>query len=227
MPLVNCPECGAGVSGDALACPRCGFPRPGGPVAMPPRRGVSTGWIIVGFMAMGALAVGLLGWGVYRFAQYAENGPRAPYERVDYLDTVPSTPAEDFEGFPDYADSAQREVAADEGRVLPPDSGTYDLGVVEAAPELLNRDEVATALQRNYPPLLRDAGVEGRVMLRYRVTRDGMVDPGSVGVEEASHDAFSEAAVRVVKRMRFRPARYKGSPVPVWVVQPITFQTSM
>ena len=194
------------------------------PPAHTPARGRSAGWIIFGVLAIAVLGVGLLGWGAYRLAQRVDDQPPPSYERVDYLDSVPPTLPAGAEELPDYVDSVRREMAAGEGRELPPDSGTYELSALDTPPELLNRDEVAAALQRNYPPLLRDAGVGGRVMLRYRITRAGDVDAGSVEVLESTHDDFTVAALRVAKRMRFRPGRYNGSPVPVWVSQPITFQ---
>ncbi|HEU4562174.1 MAG TPA: energy transducer TonB [Longimicrobium sp.] len=195
------------------------------PPSTPARaRGVPAGWIIFGVLAVGVLGVGLLGWGAYRLVQRVDNEPRQPYERVDYLDSVPPALPSGAEDLPDYVDSVQREMAGEEGRVLPPDPDTYESSALDTPPQMLNRDEVAAALQRNYPPLLRDAGIGGRVMLRYRITRDGGVDAGSVEVVESTHDAFTEAAARVVKQMQFRPGRHNGSPVAVWVVQPIDFR---
>jgi TonB family protein len=95
---------------------------------------------------------------------------------------------------------------------------------VEVQPELVNREEAAAALSRNYPPLLRDAGVTGTVTIRMRIGRDGVVDPASIQVESTTHELFSDAAVRVAQRLRFSPARSRGQPVPVWVTLPITFQ---
>lgn len=107
-------------------------------------------------------------------------------------------------------------------RVPGPD-GTYDLAEVDERPELTNRSEVDRLMQRNYPPLLRDAGIAGQVTLRFRVNEDGRVDAESIAVENASHDAFGDAARRVVERMRFRPATVGGRAVRVWVTLPITF----
>jgi periplasmic protein TonB len=111
-------------------------------------------------------------------------------------------------------------------RQAPPDEGTYELSAVEEQPELSNRSEVARQLSRNYPPLLRDAGVVGTVTIRMRVLENGQVDPASIAVENATHDAFADAARRVVERMRFRPAKVGGRAVKVWVTLPVTFQLS-
>jgi TonB family protein len=183
---------------------------------------VSAGWIIFGFLAVGALGLGLLGWGAYRLVQ-----PRRTSEEfVVFVDSAPRPPAPAPAELPDYVDSTRRDLAGEAGRPQPPDSGTYEMSAVDTPPQLLNRDEVAAVLTRNYPPLLRDAGVEGRVWIRFRVTRTGEVDVGKVEVLESSHDAFTEAAARVTRRMRFRPASRHGTPVPVWVSLPIAFQTT-
>ncbi|MDH3292339.1 MAG: energy transducer TonB [Gemmatimonadota bacterium] len=74
-----------------------------------------------------------------------------------------------------------------------------------------------------YPSMLRRAGIEGYVNLRYIVLTDGTVDPTSIVVVESSHAQFEQAAVRSVREARFRPGRMRGTPVRVLVEQRITF----
>ncbi|HEX6750056.1 MAG TPA: TonB family protein [Longimicrobium sp.] len=100
---------------------------------------------------------------------------------------------------------------------------TLDLRDAETMPVLTNRSEVVTALQHNYPALLRDAGVTGSVVIRIRITGEGRVDSSAVRVESATHDAFGAAAAHVAQAMRFRPALLHGQPVPVWATLPVTF----
>jgi TonB family protein len=101
---------------------------------------------------------------------------------------------------------------------------SYDSRLVEVQPELTNRAVVSQALSREYPQALRMADQTGTVMLRFRVMEDGTVDRPTVAVERYTHPDFSEAAVRVVYRMRFRAARLDGKPVPVWVTLPVIFE---
>jgi protein TonB len=150
---------------------------------------------------------GAAGWFVYHRFQQAVHRTTAP-ELVDYIDSI-------------SADTIRSDVSPRE--VLPPDS-TYELSSVEEQPSLANSQQVQAALARNYPPLLRDAGVSGQVVVRMRVQPDGTVDPQSITVEQSTHDAFSTAAVRVAEIMRFRPAKVQAKPVPVWVTLPIIFQ---
>lgn len=99
-------------------------------------------------------------------------------------------------------------------------------GDPEERPQLVNRSEMTRLIARNYPPLLRDAGISGEVVVRARVLETGRVDSASVEVVEATHQGFGGAAVRVVRRAIFLPARAKGQPVPFTLVLPIAFSVS-
>jgi protein TonB len=136
--------------------------------------------------------------------------------------------AEDFSGqgtLGGVANGVANGVAQDVStRTAPPDQGTYDLESVQEKPDLQNRADLARNLSRNYPPLLRDAGVGGQVQVKFRVNEDGRVDAESIEIIDTSHEAFGDATKRVVERMRFRPAKVDGRPVKVWVILPITWQ---
>jgi protein TonB len=111
-------------------------------------------------------------------------------------------------------------------RIPPPmgDGRVYDIEVLDQAPRLSNPSVVQRSLERAYPPLLRDAGVGGTVLLGFTVVEDGSVDPASVEVLESTNQEFSTAAVDVVKRMRFTPGIVNDRAVRVGVQLPITFQ---
>jgi protein TonB len=98
----------------------------------------------------------------------------------------------------------------------------YDMSVVEVRP-VLERTGLARILERNYPSILRDSRVNGRVIIELVVDEDGVPVPGSARVIEASHPAFGEATLRVADRFRFRPARIDGTAVPVVVTIPIVW----
>ncbi|HEX5872440.1 MAG TPA: TonB family protein [Longimicrobium sp.] len=95
-----------------------------------------------------------------------------------------------------------------------------DESMVEVRP-VLDRNGLGRALERNYPPVLRDARVSGRVVIELIVDENGRPRPGSARVVDASHSAFADAALRAVDRFRFRPARIGGTAVPVRVTIPI------
>jgi TonB family protein len=204
MPLVNCPACGRPVSVHAAACPSCGHPQS---IPAPPARPDRTLLVVLGAALVVVALVGGIGWFVLRAlsANAEARRHRPPEELVDYEEVVDSP-------------------AAPPVAVAPPADGTLELSEVDEQPQLLNRDSISSRLSRNYPPLLRDAGVEGNATVRLRVQRDGSVDQESIQVENATHPMFGEAASRVVERMRFSPAKVHGEPVPVWVTLPVGFQ---
>jgi periplasmic protein TonB len=106
-------------------------------------------------------------------------------------------------------------------RTTPPDEGTYELSAVEELPRLTNGADFGRQLQRNYPPLLRDARVEGTVTVRFRVNEEGRVDESTITIVDSTHEQFNEPTIRSVARLRFRPAKVNGRPVKVMVDQPI------
>jgi protein TonB len=92
------------------------------------------------------------------------------------------------------------------------------------APELKNREEVARALERNYPPLLRDAGIGGEVNVWILIDEKGQVMKTQVHTA-SGYVALDEAALKVANIMKFSPAQNRDLTVKVWVSLPIKFTT--
>jgi protein TonB len=91
-------------------------------------------------------------------------------------------------------------------------------------PELQNREAVSRALVRNYPPLLRDAGIGGTVLLWALINESGTVLKTQVK-EKSGHEAFDAAASKVADIMKFSPALNRDQKVKVWIQLPIVFKT--
>ncbi len=91
------------------------------------------------------------------------------------------------------------------------------------APEVTNRSAVAEALEREYPALLRDAGVEGRALVHILIDPQGSVHAVEIA-DPSGHPALDDAALRVARSMTFAPARRDGDAVPVWIQIPLSFQ---
>jgi TonB family protein len=104
------------------------------------------------------------------------------------------------------------------------DDGVYDLTEVERLPSPRNMPDVSRWLERNYPPLLRDSGVEGEVVVSFVVDEDGRAERNSIQVTSSSHPGFDETAIRAAERLRFRPAKLEGREVRVRASLPIRFQ---
>ena len=92
------------------------------------------------------------------------------------------------------------------------------------APELRNRGDVQTALVRNYPPLLRDAGIGGAPTVHFFIDDQGVVRKVLIS-KSSGYPALDEAALAVAATMQFTPAYNRDKPVPVWIEIPIVFST--
>lgn len=94
----------------------------------------------------------------------------------------------------------------------------YDL-----APSIRNRDEVTRALAREYPPLLRDAGIGDTVLVWLHIDEHGEVQRFQVQ-SPSVHEPLNQAALRVVGVAEFSAAMNRDKPVAVWVEFPVIFQ---
>ncbi len=90
-------------------------------------------------------------------------------------------------------------------------------------PQITNRDEVIEAMEREYPPLLREAGIGGTVRVYFLITETGRVGERRIDLS-SGHEALDRAALNVAEVYRFSPALNREDAVPVWVSFPITFQ---
>ena len=112
----------------------------------------------------------------------------------------------------------------------PPDEVETDVSAAPTftpftvAPDITNRGEVQRALEREYPPLLRDAGIGGTVKVWFFIDEGGQVQDTRVNTS-SGHTALDEAAIRVANVFRFTPALNRDKKVPVWVALDITFTT--
>ncbi|MDE5810812.1 MAG: energy transducer TonB [Muribaculaceae bacterium] len=132
------------------------------------------------------------------------------------------------------------------------DKGTDDINIVrehqneiiveEKKPEPVNDNQVFTSVEQmpqfpggeaellkwigshvKYPPMAMENGIQGRVQVRFVVTKDGSV--GEVQVIRGKDPDLDKEAVRVIKSLpKFNPGRMNGQPVNVWYTVPINFR---
>ena len=116
--------------------------------------------------------------------------------------------------------------------VLPPpptDDGGVDLLAnpvftpMTVHPEIRNRREVQAALMREYPPLLRNAGIGGKVVVWFFISEEGQVLDRRVA-QGSGHTQFDEAALKVADVFKFSPALNRENIVQVWIQLPIVFE---
>jgi periplasmic protein TonB len=89
-----------------------------------------------------------------------------------------------------------------------------DLGSVTQRPGLLGRPSDAE-LRAAYPEAARRQGLDGDVKLEILVDEAGRVT--RVRVVRPAGNGFDEAADRLIRRHRFRPAQQGGRAVAVWI----------
>jgi protein TonB len=75
-----------------------------------------------------------------------------------------------------------------------------------------------------YPPTLRQAYIEGFVVIRFVVDTLGQVEPASVEVLESSRPAFNQPATQAILATRFAAARFDNRPVRQLTTQRISFR---
>jgi len=90
-------------------------------------------------------------------------------------------------------------------------------------PEIKNRRAVIQAMERGYPPILRDAGIGGQVLVWFFINEQGRVIDNRIA-NSSGNAQLDDAALRVASIYEFTPALNRDQVVPVWVQIPITFQ---
>ena len=119
---------------------------------------------------------------------------------------------------------AELEAAGTEAAVEPDPSSGPVFTPYTVKPDYTNADEIRRALEREYPPLLRDAGIGGTVHIWFFIDERGEVQEATIN-ESSGNEAMDQAALRVAPVFEFTPALNGDKAVPVWVSLPITFTT--
>jgi len=86
------------------------------------------------------------------------------------------------------------------------------------------RPEVLSGPQLQYPDLLRQAGIQGRVLVQAIIDTSGRAEPPSVKVIQSPNPGFDQPARTYLLRALFRPARVHGRAVRVLINLPIDFR---
>ncbi len=89
--------------------------------------------------------------------------------------------------------------------------------VVDEKPERI------TTLTPDYPDLLRQAGIEGTVVVEVIIDTTGHAEPSSLRIVQSTNKAFELSARDAVLKSMYRPGRVRGQAVRVLVQVPISF----
>jgi periplasmic protein TonB len=105
-------------------------------------------------------------------------------------------------------------------------TGVIPAEMAEEQPVMADPAEAGRLLQRHYPVALAAERVSGRTLVEIVVEASGRVRPGSARIVDTSHEPFGQATLRIIERLRFRPARVGNQPVAVAVKVPIVWQVT-
>jgi len=98
----------------------------------------------------------------------------------------------------------------------------YPVEDVDIEPRPTNPRVFGEALARTYPRRLRDAGVTGHVVVRFRVDASGV--PHDISIVRSTDPQFDRPTIDAVRLLRFTPAMLGGRRVEVWTTQPVEWR---
>lgn len=102
------------------------------------------------------------------------------------------------------------------------DYGSIPLFVPHDEPPMPIGGYAAIQKHLDYPKVGLAAGIEGTVLLHVLIGDDGSVKYVKV-VQDLGLDAFSEAAVKAVRSVKWKPAMQRDRAITVWASVPIIF----
>jgi len=145
------------------------------------------------------------------------DGLAAPLIGPVDVPSIPGLPA--LPGVPSYSETWSPIAAP--GSVLPiwggGDSDLFDAVLTDEPPVLLSAPLPA------YPPLLRQAGIQGWVTVLAVVDTMGRAEATSLRVVNTPNPGFDRPALDCLRRALFRPGRVHGRAVRVLVSVPVHF----
>lgn len=75
----------------------------------------------------------------------------------------------------------------------------------------------------HYPAVAAENNIEGRVIVKFVVRKDGSV--GNAVIARSVDPSLDKEALRVIRSLpKFEPGKMNGQPVNVWYVLPISFK---
>ncbi|MDE2654762.1 MAG: TonB family protein [Gemmatimonadota bacterium] len=92
-------------------------------------------------------------------------------------------------------------------------------------PKMLNQDEVNRVLQREYPALLKDAGIGGTTTVWLFIDEAGVVQ-NQIVKDGSGHAGLDAAALKIVTVARFSPAQNRDKTVALWISLDIKFEAN-
>jgi protein TonB len=143
--------------------------------------------------------------------------PALPVVNPTELPPLPPTTAPDWPAVPPAPIPGTPVLPAAPPPPTAAPGGLVDIRVVEEPPVLLSHPVP------RYPDILRQAGIEGRVVVEAVIDTTGHAERDGLRVVSSSHTLFVPAASALVLGSVYRPARFGGRPVRVRILVPVGF----
>ena len=102
--------------------------------------------------------------------------------------------------------------------LVPSGDQVYAEALVEEKPEILSGPVP------DYPQILKNAGIEGTVIVQVVIDTAGRAEPNSIKIIRSPNPGFDAPTKNAVRQSLFRPARVHGRPVRVLVQIPFNFK---
>lgn len=83
---------------------------------------------------------------------------------------------------------------------------------------------IVTSAKPRYPEILRQAGIDGGVVVQFIVDTTGRVDMNSVKVLRSTHELFTQAVRNSLPSFRFKPAEVGGRRAVALAEMPFQFE---
>lgn len=244
-----CKKCGAQMDDDKLFCTTCGSKLP---VNGNGQDGGNKWLIIIPIIVVAILLIlaiiGFGGWFMWNHYHQSRVSLSEYSDPIAEIDELPDEQEEilenPFDGIDEvdddsYVDSVETSTAIgafyDEGNdededdfaeETPKASSNEVHDVVEEMPQYPGGNSALMEyLARNvkYPVVAEENGIQGRVVCRFIVERDGSIT--DVRVVRSVDPSLDKEAMRVIKGMpRWIPGKQNGSPVRVEYTVPVTFK---
>ncbi|MDT8322824.1 MAG: energy transducer TonB, partial [Bacteroidota bacterium] len=142
--------------------------------------------------------------------------PPIPVEAPDATDIMP-----DFDSEPDFNDSTPPPPPLPDRDEADASAEDLIFEAVETYPTIIGGTEALTKAL-TYPPIAKRAGIEGTVVVRVLLDKNGRVE--KTEILKSIGGGCDEAAVDAIRSLRFTPGLQREKPVRVYISIPVHFR---
>ena len=102
-------------------------------------------------------------------------------------------------------------------------TGMVPTGEVYAEALVDEKPTVLSGAPPLYPEILKQAGIQGRVLVQAVIDTNGRAEPSSVRIIQSPNPGFDQGSKNYMLHTLFRPARVRGHAVRVLIQLPLDY----